>query len=67
MADMLGMKPKVDLPKETPKATIPDERDPAAVEARRKKMREEQQRAGRESTNLTGSGAPVTYTNTTMG
>lgn len=67
MADMLGMKPKVDLPKETPTIAIPDEKDPAAIEARRRKMREAQQRGGRESTNMTGSGSPVTYTNTTLG
>jgi len=58
--------PKIPKAPDQPGAVAaPDESDPIRMEARRKKMREEQTRTGRDATNLSGS--PGTYTNPSLG
>ena len=67
MADLVS--PKMNLPeiKATKQA---DPEDPVVLEAGRKKRREEEERLGRDSTNLSGAAAgamPRTYTSTELG
>lgn len=47
-------KPKVPEPKDPPR--MPDEEDPAIIEARRRRAQEAASRGGRASTILTGTG-----------
>lgn len=56
--------PKMKLPEVQP-TKMADIEDPVVKEQGRRKRREEQAAQGRASTNL--SGAPVTYSNTTLG
>lgn len=68
LVDTIFSPPTPQLPAPAPPVRIPDENDPKILEERRR--REEMQRAsrGRRSTELDGgSGAPATYTNTSLG
>ena len=47
MGGLFGKKPKVEPP-----SRMPDEQDPALIEARRKRLAEQRGRGGRESTIL---------------
>lgn len=64
MGDLLS--PKMNLPEVKPVKQA-DPEDENALEARRKKIRDEQASGGRESTNLTSGPGPVTYGNSQLG
>lgn len=56
------------LPAAAPVVALPDMEDPVIKAAGARATEEERRRAGRASTNLGGgSGAPVTYNNSTLG
>lgn len=60
------LSPKMNLPEVTPVKQA-DPEDAAVLEAKKKKMKEEQARGGRESTNLASGPGPQTYSNTQLG
>ena len=67
MADL--MSPKMNLPEIKPVKQA-DPEDPTVLEAGKKKRREEEERLGRASTNLSGAAAgamPKTYSSTDLG
>ncbi len=56
------------MPDALPSVSLPDPSDAKVVQAGKRKKEEERARTGRESTDLGGgSGAPVTYGNSTLG
>lgn len=56
---MGGLFKKPDIPKPEPPARMPDEEDPAVIEARRKRAAEAQRRGGRASTILSDVGTKL--------
>lgn len=68
MSDLGNMFKAPKMPEALPSVSLPDPSDPKIVEAGKRKKEEERARTGRNSTDLGGgSGAPVTYGNSTLG
>lgn len=66
---VFGKSQAASIPAPTPQPVVrmPDRKDPAVLEAGRRKRRDLETSGGRESTNLTGSGVTPPYTNTELG
>jgi hypothetical protein len=57
----------VSAPSPQPVVRMPDRRDPAVLDAGRRKRRDLSSRNGRDSTNLTDSGTQPPYSNDVLG
>ena len=65
MAGLASVFSKPKMPDLPDKTKIPDKEDPAALDARKRRIQQDQTSGGRESTMLSGS--PSTFTGSSLG